>query len=88
MCLPHSNDFQYALARAFHLAELKSPPHSVNNLFREIQFSHEDEINEHIQESLSLGMRTKGNLARRFHSFLQVFARGFLQKISYFDGKK
>ena len=44
--------------------------------------------NERIQESLLLGRRTKGNLAWCFHSFLQVFERGFLQKISYFDGKK
>ena len=66
---------------------LKSLPPSVNNLFRGIPFSHEDKIHEHIQESLLLGKRTKGNLAWRFHSFLQVFERGFLQIISYFDGR-
>ena len=32
--------------------------------------------------------RTKGNLSGCFHSFLQVFERGFRQKISYFDGKE
>ena len=30
----------------------------------------------------------KENFACGFHSFLQVFERGFLQKISYFDGKE
>ena len=45
-------------------------------------------MHEHIQESLLLGRRTKGNLACCFRSFLQVFERGFLQKISYFDGKE
>ena len=45
-------------------------------------------MHEHIQESLLLGKRTKGNFARRFQSFLQVFEGGFLQKISYFDWKE
>ena len=45
-------------------------------------------MHEHIQESLLLGRRTTGNLALCFHSFLQVFERGFLQKISNFDGKQ
>ena len=63
-----------------------SPP-GVNTLFRGISFSHEDKTHELIQESLLLGRRTKGNLALCFHSFLQVFEGGFLQKISYFDGK-
>ena len=45
-------------------------------------------MHERILESLLLGRRTKGNLAWCFHSFLQVFERGFLQKISHFDGKK
>ena len=45
-------------------------------------------MHEHIQESLMLGRRTMGNLASCFHSFLQVFERGFLLKISYFDGKE
>ena len=45
-------------------------------------------MHEHMQVSLILGRRTKGNLAWRFHSFLQVFERGFLQEISYFDGKE
>ena len=31
------------------------------------------------KRSLLLGRRTKENLARCFHSFLQVFERGFLQ---------
>ena len=62
---------------------------SINNLFRGIPFSQQDKIHEHIQVSLSLGRRAvKGNLACCFHSFLQVFKRGFLQKISHFDGKE
>ena len=36
----------------------------------------------------ALGRRTKGNLAWCFHSFLYVFERGFLQKISNFDGQE
>ena len=44
-------------------------------------------MQEHIQESLLSGRRTKGNFACCFRLFLQVFERGFLQKISYFDGK-
>ena len=48
---------------------LKSLPPSVTNLFRGIPFSYEDKIHEHIQESLLLGKKTKGNLARCFHSF-------------------
>ena len=88
MCLPHSDDFQHALARAFVLEGLKSLPPGVNNLFRGIPFSHEDKIHEHIQELLLLGRRTKGNFACCFRSFLQVFERAFLQKISFFDGKE
>ena len=42
----------------------------------------------HIQESLLSGRRRKGNFACCSARFLQVFERGFLQKISYFDGKK
>ena len=38
--------------------------------------------------SLVLGRRTKGNVAWCFHSLLQVFERGFLQKISHFDEKE
>ena len=34
------------------------------------------------------GRGTKGNLAWYFNSFLQVFERGFLQEISYFNGKE
>ena len=45
-------------------------------------------MHEHIEESLLLGRRIKGNLAWCFHSFLHIFERGFLQKISYFDGKE
>ena len=45
-------------------------------------------MHEHIQESSLLGRRTKGNFACCFRSFLQVFEREFLQKISYFDGKE
>ena len=57
-------------------------------MLRGIPFSHEDKIHELIQESLLLGRRTKGNFACCFRSFLQVFEMGFLQKISYFDGKE
>ena len=64
----------------FPLGGLKSLAASVNNLLWGIPFSHEDKIHEHIQESLLLGRRTKGNLAWCFHSFLQVSERGFLQK--------
>ena len=53
----------------------------MNNLFRGISFSREDNIHEHIQESLLLGRGTKGNLAWYFYSFLKVFERGFLQKM-------
>ena len=45
-------------------------------------------MHEHIQESSLLGRRAKGNFACCFRSFLQVFERGFLQKISYFDGNE
>ena len=45
-------------------------------------------MDELVQESLLLGRRAKGNFACCFRSFLQVLERGFLQKISYFDGKK
>ena len=47
-----------------------------------------DKIHEHIQELLLLGRRTKGNFACCFRSFLQVFERSFLQKISYFHEKE
>ena len=60
----------------------------MNNLFRGIPFSQEDEALEHMQVPLLLGRRTKRNLACCFHSFLEVFERGFLQKISHFDGKE
>ena len=66
---------------------LKVFPTSVNNLFRGIRFSDEYEIHERIPESLLLGRRTKENLARCFHSFLQVFKMGVLQEIPYFDKK-
>ena len=72
----------------FRFGGLKSLHPSVNNLFRGIPFSHGDKIHEHIHESLLRGRRTKGNLAGCIHSFLQVFERGYLQKISYFDGKE
>ena len=42
----------------------------MNNLFRGIPFSHEDKIHEHIQESLLLRRRTKGNFSCCFRSFL------------------
>ena len=90
MCLPHSDDFQRALKRAFLFGGLdeKSLLPSVNNLFKGIPFPHEDKIQERIQESSLLGRRTKGNLAWCSNSFFQVFERGFMQKISYFDGKE
>ena len=52
-------------------------PLIVNNLFRGIPVSHEDKIHEHIQVSLLLGRRTKGNFAL----FLLVFA-GFQKGLS------
>ena len=70
----------------FRFGGLQSIPPSVDNLFRAIPFSHEDEIHEHIKESLLPGWETKGNFV--FARFFQVFERGFLQKISYFDGKE
>ena len=39
-------------------------------------------MHEHIQVSLLLERRTKGNHACCFHLFLQVFERGFLTSIS------
>ena len=60
----------------------------MNDLFKGIPFSQMDKIHEHIQVSLVLGRRTKENLAWRSHSFVQVFERGFLPKISYFDMKE
>ena len=45
-------------------------------------------MHEYVQESLLLGRRTKGNFACYFRSFFKVFERGFLQRISYFDGKE
>ena len=67
---------------------LKSLSPGVNNLLRGNPFSHEDKIHEHVQESSLLGRKTKGNFACCFRSLLQVFESGFLQKISYFDGKE
>ena len=43
-------------------------------------------MREHIQESLLLGRRTKGNFACCFR-FLQVFERGFLQKSPFSTGR-
>ena len=64
MCLPHSDDFQHALARSFVLAGWKVFPPSVNSLFRGNPFSHKGKIHPgHVQESLLLGRRTKGNFA-------------------------
>ena len=67
---------------------VEKPPPSVNNFVKGIPFSHEDKIHEHVQESLLLGRRTGENFACCCRSFLQVFERGFPQKISYFDGKE
>ena len=72
----------------FRFGGLKSLPLCVDDLFRRIPFSHEDKIHEHIKESLLPGRRTKGDLACCFRSFLQIFERSFLQKISYFLGIK
>ena len=44
-------------------------------------------MHEHIQESSLLRRRTKGNFACCFHSFLQVFERGFLQKTPISTGR-
>ena len=62
-------------------------PSGVNNSFRGILCSLEDKIHEHIQVSLLLGRRGKGNLPVFFTHFCRFFVRGFLQKISHFDGK-
>ena len=68
LCLPHSDDFQHSLARASFWQVEKSSP-SANNFFRGIPFSHEDKIHEHIQESLLVGRRAKGNFAQCFCRF-------------------
>ena len=49
----------------------------MDNSFRGIPFSHEDNIHEHIQESLLLGRRTKGNLLAVFTRFSR-FSKGAL----------
>ena len=54
----------------------------MKNLFRGIPFSQEDEIHEHIQMSIFLGRRAKGNLACCFHSSLQVVEWDFQRKSS------
>ena len=82
MCLPHSDDFQRALACAFVFGGLKSLSPSVNN-----PFSHEDKILLPIQESLLLGRRTKGNFACYFLSFLHVIERGFCGKSPISTGR-
>ena len=56
----------------------------MNNLFRGIPFSQEDEIHEHIQVSLLTMKENNGKSFLCFHSFLQ----GLLEKISHFDGKE
>ena len=68
--------------------EVEKPSPCVNNLFRASPFYQEEKIHEHIQVSFVLRRRTKGNLAWCFHSFLQVFKRSFLEKISFFNGKE
>ena len=74
--------------KCFRFGRLKSLPPIVDNLFKEIPFSHEDKIHERIQGSLLLRRRTKVNFACCFGLFLQVFERANLQKISHFDGKE
>ena len=64
---------------------LKSLPPSVNNLLRAIPFSYEDKIHEHIQE---LEGEQREIMLGAFHSFLEVFEWGFLQIMSYVDGKQ
>ena len=49
----------------------------MNNFFTRIPLSQEDKIHEHIQVSLVLGRRTKGNLACCFHSFCRFSKRAF-----------
>ena len=58
----------------FPFGGFKSLPPSVNRLFKGIPFPHDDKIQEHIQEPLLLGRRTKGNLAWYFH-----FISGIIQ---------
>ena len=40
-----------------------------------------DKIHDHIQVSLLIGRRAKGNLACCFRSFLHIFERGFLHNL-------
>ena len=77
MFLPHSDDFQHTLARAFVLAGCKVFPPSVNNLFRGIPFFHEDKIHEHIQESLLQGRRKK-----KFCLLFSLIFAGFRKGLS------
>ena len=58
------------------------------NSFRGIPFSQEDEITCTHANVVIASKETKENIACCFHSFLQVFERGLMQKISHFDGKE
>ena len=64
----------------FRFGGLKSLSPSVNNLFRGIPFSHENKIHEHIQESLLLGRRKKGNFACFFARFCRFSKGPFCRK--------
>ena len=52
----------------------------MKNIFKGISFSEEEKIYE--------CMKTKEDFPRRFHWLLQVFEKGFLQKVSNFEGKE
>ena len=67
---------------------MKSLRLSMNNFFKGLPSSQENKILEHTQMSLLIRRSKKGNLACCFDSFLQVFERGFLQKITHFDEKE
>ena len=71
----------------FLFVGLQSLPPSMNNLFRGNQFSHEDEIHKHIQESLLLGRRTKGNLLAVFNRFCRFSKGAFCREAPISTGK-
>ena len=88
MCLLHDDDFT-CFSTCNSLGGIKSicPQYELVNSGR-FDFPKRNKIRERSQISRLLGRRAKGNLARCFHSFLHVFKKGFLQKISHFDEKE
>ena len=59
----------------------------MNNLFRGIPFSQEDEIYAHIQVSLLVGRRTKGKSCLLLLSIFEGFQKGLSAEISFFNRK-